>query len=190
MEQLLAKLFEEAGVIKQAPLSFAFVWGLGLLIIYLMVRRSFQARLADFRGWLADRDNVIAFLEKRQGLTGAGTPTDEKKKDLSSPVIELMHFDFEDVIQDESGFYFKVAKGQGLKAAILDFSLKPVSGAVPWTCGVLRRSCASFRLVRLGLTAKHAQTEELMKDRRRIDKAHAQKDAPTLDSGYYCILSF
>jgi hypothetical protein len=48
-------------------------------------------------------------------------------------VIELMHIDFEDVVQDENGFYFRVAKGQGFKAAILDFSLKPISGAVPWT---------------------------------------------------------
>jgi hypothetical protein len=52
---------------------------------------------------------------------------------LSPPVLELMHFALDDVAQDEAGCYFRASKDFVGKAAILDFSLKPISGAVPWT---------------------------------------------------------
>lgn len=60
----------------------------------------------------------------------------EGKSSLLPPELEKTYSDFEDVEQDEAGFYLRAGKhstGTLFKAAILDFSLKPISGAVPWT---------------------------------------------------------
>jgi len=150
MEQLLAKLLEEGAVIKQAPLMFIFLWGAGAVVTYIVVRRSMRGKLDDFRQWLVDRDNVIAFLEKKieiqAKLSAPATPAElpaasvssinesvTKKNELLPPVLDLMHFDFEDVAKDGSGFYFRDNSNLLFKVAVLAFSLKPISGAVPWT---------------------------------------------------------
>ncbi len=150
MEQLLAKLLEEGAVISQAPLLFFFLWGTGAVVTYLVVKRSLRGQLDDFRQRLADRDNVIGFLEKKLEIqqkllsTTIAAPTEltsskapalnaPTEKQLLPPVLELMHFDFEDVAKDASGFYFRASSNLLFKVAVLDFSLKPISGAVPWT---------------------------------------------------------
>jgi|SRR5882724_435174 len=146
MDQLIAKLLEEGAVIKQAPITFVFVWGLGALITYVLIKRSIRGQLDDLRKWLTDRDNVITFLEKKleiqqrlldlQPTVGTelpAVPADLKEEKLLPPVLELIHFGFEDVAQDRAGFYFRAVNALICKAAILDFSLKPISGAVPWT---------------------------------------------------------
>ncbi len=147
-------------MIKQAPLSYGIVWFVGGLITYLLIKRSFRTQINDFRSQLGDRDKVINFLEKKVELQtqfwvseGSSpllspkietqevpTPSllepgsiDSKGKQLLSPVLELIHFDFEDVAQDSVGLYFRASKDLVRKAAILHFSLKPISGAVPWT---------------------------------------------------------
>lgn len=59
----------------------------------------------------------------------------EAVSEYLDPVLELMHFDFDDVGKDERGKYVRVGKdftGEIFQAAILDFRLKPVRGAVPW----------------------------------------------------------
>jgi diguanylate cyclase (GGDEF)-like protein len=51
------------------------------------------------------------------------------------PVLELMHFGFDDVGKNERGAYVRVGKdftGEVFKAAILEFRLKPIRDAVPW----------------------------------------------------------
>jgi hypothetical protein len=150
VEQLLAKLFEEAAVIKQAPLTFAFLWILGTGVIYLTLRRSLRGQLDDFRQWLVDRDNVIEFLQKKleiqqkfleptitapPELTATTVPAlnAPKEEQLLPPVLELIRFDFEDVAKDGSGSYFRASSNLLFKVAVLDFALKPISGAVPWT---------------------------------------------------------
>lgn len=139
MEQLLAKLLAEGAVIKQAPLTFIFLWGVGAVVTYIVVKRSVRGQLDDFRQRLVDRDNVIAFLEKakiQDKLSEAVTPAKldrAKESALLPPVLELMNFAFEDVAKDGSGFYFRASSNLLFKVAVLDFSLKPISGAVPWT---------------------------------------------------------
>jgi hypothetical protein len=59
----------------------------------------------------------------------------DKPQEYLDPVLELMHFGFDDVGKNERGAYVRVGKdfaGEVLKAAILDFRLKPVRDAVPW----------------------------------------------------------
>jgi hypothetical protein len=58
-----------------------------------------------------------------------------KPQEYLDPVLELMHFGFDDVGKNERGVYVRVGKeftGEVLKAAILDFRLKPARDAVPW----------------------------------------------------------
>ncbi len=119
-------------MVNQAPLLSLFVWALGLAVIYLVVRRSFRERLKD-------RDETITFLQKRVDILSQPIPTESQTQDtnqkLLPPVLKLMHFAFDDVEKNESGVYARVGKEfttSSYKAAILDFSLDPISGAAPW----------------------------------------------------------
>src|SRR6266498_1836470 len=113
LDSLLTKLLAECAVIKQAPLTFIFVWAVGALVTYITIKRSFRSQLNDFRNWLGDRDSVITFLEKKLELqqkvldlqptvpaepraisdTSVGVPELKAEKQLLPPVLELMHFD-------------------------------------------------------------------------------------------------
>lgn len=132
-------------MIKQAPVSFFIVWLIGAVVTIAVVRRQLRGQLDDLRKTIADRDNVITFLEKKveihQKLSEAPAPVQlpastapaPPEAKLIPPVLDLLHFDFEDVAKDETGFYFRASQGFVCKAAILDIALSPISGAVPWT---------------------------------------------------------
>lgn len=149
MEQLLTKLLEEGALIKQAPLTFIFLWGIGAVVTYLVAKRSVRGQMDDFRQRLVDRDNVIDFLEKKveiqEKLSAPATAklpvarvsslsySATKEEKLLPPVLELVNFGFEGVVKDASGFFMRGSGDPLVAVAVLDFSLKPISGAVPWT---------------------------------------------------------
>lgn len=78
---------------------------------------------------LRDANMLIAKLRQQLREVQSGQPA------LLPPVLRLMHFAFDDVEPDERGIYARVGKElttSSFTAAILDFSLEPISGAAPW----------------------------------------------------------
>jgi len=64
-----------------------------------------------------------------------GSQAAQPKQELLQPVLKLMHFAFDDVEKNDSGIYARVGKeftNISYIAAIVDFSLEPISGAAPW----------------------------------------------------------
>lgn len=79
-----------------------------------------------------DNGETLDNVDDKAKSQPPAAPSDQK---LLPPILKLMHFAFDDVEKDDSGIYARIGNRRTAnvnKAAVLDFSLEPISGSVPW----------------------------------------------------------